>query len=211
MNVLFACHCNSEYLTKNPLVREYRRLKVSLGLDVIDRHAPVEWRSEELIGDLHWVDPNPICPVDPQQFHSWSSLQNNHYDIIWSMYFSVYGYLTEPLDNISSNIDEYFSSGAWDPYDHVANFYHDVWTKLAKGGAFVVPINTKCSHYDVPLEEQYIRSQKMIQHLNKTSQFDSNESNWEVFLVPLHPKGTYLPFYVNMPTKDTHALVFCKV
>ena len=155
-NVLIACHCKSEYLTKNPVVREWRRCKDRLGLHCDSAHPSIQWESTEPV-TMHWLDPDTRCPRDSQQFHSWSDVQ--HYDIIWSMYCNIYEYLTAP--NRSTEIS-----------DHVRTFYHDVWTHLRTGGIFVVAVSEA---FGIPLEEQEARTKMLLPTLGE----------WDVVLVPM--------------------------
>lgn len=180
INILFACHCKSEYQTKNPLVREWRRCKDRMGFYVACSHPTIEWESSEPIGDMQWIDPDPICPQDSQQYHIWSAVPVAHYDIVWSMYCSVYEHLTTPTRSVSIR-------------EHVKTFYHAVWEALKPGGIFVVSVDTRGG---VSLEEQDARSREML--------LPELEDRWDVVLVPLKS----LPFVVK--THETHALVFTK-
>jgi hypothetical protein len=179
-NVLIACHCKSEYRTKNPLVREWRRCKDHMGLHAECAHPTIQWESSEPIEDMHWLDPDPVCPQDSQQFASWSLVQPAHYDVIWSMYCTVYEHLTAPTRTVAIR-------------EEVKTFYNDVWEALKPGGAFVVAVDTR---WGVSLAEQEARSRDML--------LPVLADPWNVVVVSMKS----LPFVVRMP--ETHALVFTK-
>ncbi len=180
-NVLIACHCKYEYRTKNPVVREWRRCKDRMGLLHTCQHKPIQWESTEPINEMKWLDPDPSCPQHPLQYRSWSDVPTNHYDIVWSMYCSVYEYLTS-----ETRLTEY--------RDSYGIFYHDVWNALKPGGIFVVVVDTI---FGIPLDEQEERAKIFIQSL---------EDPWKVELVPTSD----LPFLVSNMAGEKHALVFTK-
>lgn len=189
INILFACHCKFPYLTKNPIVRAWRKFaNENLGI-LVDSHDTLKWESSEIIGDVHFVDPNPRCPMDPEQFRSWESLPKApHYDIIWGINCTVYGMLSAPnRKDAEFHITE-----------QVINFYEDVWKNLKRGGIFVFVTNEEIGS---SFEEQVSRINDML--------LPKLKHKWEVICAPIKD----LPFRVKTkafgpPPKN--ALVFRK-
>lgn len=191
INILFPCHCKFPFLTKNPIVRSWRKF-------IYDRipnyrylpHELLNIESSEIIGDVHYIDLDPECPLDPDQFRSWDSLPKApHYDIIWGINCNVYGMLTAP----NRKDAEFYIM------NYVTEFYEDVWKNLKRGGIFVFVINEA---FGISYEEQVSRIKDML--------FPKLKHKWEVICAPIKD----LPLRLNTkafgpPHKNT--LVFRKI
>ncbi len=192
INILFPCHCKFPFLTKNPVVRAWRKFRY-------DRnpyypyfpHEVIKWESSEIIGDVHYIDLDSRCPSDPDQFKSWESLPKApHYDIIWGINCSVYGMLSAP----NRKDAEFYIM------DYVTQLYEDVWKNLKRGGIFVFVANDE-EEFGISLEEQVSRINDML--------FPKLKHKWEVICAPIKD----LPFRVKTKAfgpPPKHALVFRK-
>ena len=125
-NILISCHCKNSFKTK----------KDPTG----NQHSPLLYKEKNkpvipISKDVEYIDIDPECPSDTNQYKSWDAIPENSKNYIYTINCSLYLLLLD------------FKKALPEELIFIKNLLNDGWNILRPGGMIIIPISNEITLY----------------------------------------------------------------